>query len=248
MKTFHILFLLFLLHFILTINLSGQNTAEIKSFDEGSSELRFCLNTGLTFSNAIGKGTDNVSFLNGYPPDCYTNSSAGTHFIFGKKFGIGFIKDLNQKFSIGLDINYEEKGCRIPVTYIWHQGIAQAIDEKSNIRLKYIVLPIRLETRFKKMYLESGIYAGVLLDADDYGTVNRIRFERDKDGRYSLIDVGVGVGVGKRIPLSAKSILKLGFTGNWNVTGNESRGMTPGSDHNWFNQNFNLQVNYETML
>lgn len=243
MKHLHIPLLLLLLT---SIDLFGQNTETVSS--EGyNPTFRFTINTGVTLSNAIGKGTDKESNLNGYPPDCYTNGSAGTHFILGKKFGVGFIKDLNKKFSIGLDINYEEKGSRIPVSFIWYDGNPLAIDEKSNIRLKYIVLPLKLETRLKKMYLESGIYAGVLIDADDYGTINGIYFERDKDGRYSRMDIGVGVGIGKRIPLSSKSILKVGIKGNWNVTNNESRGMTPGGEF-WFNQSFNFEIRFERKM
>jgi|GEM_PF-2756062 len=245
MKYHHLLIFLIL---VISSDVFGQNTQKNRPANENNHAFRFTINTGVTFSNAFGKGTDKESNINGYPPDCYTNGSAGTHFILGKKIGIGFIKDLNDKFSIGLDINYEEKGSRIPVSFIWYEGKPQAIDEKSNIRLKYIALPLKLETRFKKMYVQSGIYAGVLLDADDYGTINGIYFERDKDSRYSRIDIGVGVGFGKRIPLSAKSILKLGINGNWSLIDNEARAMTPGDPQSWFNQSLNFEIRFERKI
>lgn len=250
MKHFYILIPLFL---SLNFNLYGQNNDEGKSSNEGSNDFRFRINAGMTLSNTIGKGTVEDSFINGYPPDCYTNSSAARHFIPGKKLGIGFMKDLNEKFSIGLDINYEEKGCRIPISFLSYrintngtsELIQQEVDEKSNIKLKYIVLPLKLETRLKKLFIESGIYSGILLDADDYGKINGVRFERDKDGRYSLLDIGVVIGLGKRIPLSAKSNLILAINGNWNLTGNDGRGMIPGYGYHWYNQSFSLDVRYE---
>lgn len=223
---------------------------------ESNKAIRFSINAGMTYSNTIGKGIVEDSWINGYPPDCYTNSSASDDFIFGKKFGIGLIKDLNKTFSIGLDINYEEKGCKIPITHLSYltssngsyELVEQEVDEKSSIKLKYLVLPFKLETRFKMIYFQSGIYGGVLLDADDYGKIDGIDFERDKDGRYSLLDLGVLVGLGTRIPLSEKNIVKIGVNGNWNITGNDGRGMTPGYKYHWYNQSFNFEIKFERKI
>ena len=223
---------------------------------ESNKAIRFSINAGMTYSNTIGKGIVEDSWINGYPPDCYTNSSAGDDFIFGKKFGIGLIKDLNKTFSIGLDLNYEEKGCKIPITHLSYlinsngsyELVQQEVDEKSNIKLKYLVLPFKLETRFKMFYLQYGIYGGILLDADDYGEIDGIDFERDKDGRYSLLDLGVLVGLGTRIPLSDKNIVKIGVNGNWNITGNETRGMIPGYKYHWYNQSFNFEIKFERKI
>lgn len=243
--------LIIIFSFLLAIgcqsNLFAQTSDSAISLHESNRETWFSINAGISFSNTIGKGTVDESFLNGNPPDSYTNSSAGRNFIIGKKFGIGLIKDLNKKFSIGLDVNYEEKGCRIPISNIWYHGTSEAVDEHSNIKLKYIVLPLKLETRFKLIYIESGIYAGILLDADDYGTINGVRFERDKDSRYSLLDIGVLLGIGKRIPLSDNNTIQLGINGNWNITGNDGRSMTPGYDH-WYNQSFNLEVRFQRKI
>lgn len=226
----------------------------ISTYGQGSNkEIRLSINAGMTFSNTIGKGIDEDSWINGYPPDCYTNSSASDDFILGKKFGIGLIKDLNKTFSIGLELNYEEKGCKIPITHLsylissngTYELVEQKVDEKSNIRLKYLVLPFKLETRFKMIYFQSGIYGGILLDADDFGEIDGIDFERDKDSRYSLLDFGLLVGLGTRIPLSDKNIVKIGVNGNWNITGNESRAMEPGYTYHWYNQTFYFEIKFE---
>lgn len=223
---------------------------------ESNKAIRFSINAGMTYSNTIGKGIVENSWINGYPPDCYTNSSASDDFIFGKKFGIGLIKDLNKTFSIGFDLNYEEKGCKIPITHLSYlistngsyELVEREVDEKSSIKLKYLVLPFKLETRFKTIYFQSGIYGGILLDADDYGKIDGIDFERDKDGRYSLLDLGVLVGLGARIPLSDRNIVKIGVNGNWNITGNESRGMIPGYKYRWYNQSYNLEIKFERKI
>lgn len=239
--------IIYLLLVLISISTYGQ---------ESNKELRFSINAGMTYSNMIGKGIVEDSWINGYPPDCYTNSSASDLFILGKKFGIGLIKDLNKTFSIGLDLNYEEKGCKIPITHLSYltstngsyELVEREVDEKSSIKLKYLTLPFKLETRFKTIYFQSGIYGGVLLDADDYGEIDGIDFERDKDSRYSLLDLGVLVGLGARIPLSDKNIVKIGVNGNWNLTGTESRGMTPGYKYHWYNQSFNLEIKFERKI
>lgn len=223
---------------------------------ESNKEIRLSINTGITYSNMIGKGIVEESWINGYPPDCYTNSSASDVFKLGKKFGIGLIKDLNKTFSVGLDLNYEEKGCKIPITHLSYltssngsyELVEQEVNEKSNIKLKYLTLPFILETRYKMIYLQSGIYGGILLDADDSGKINGVDYERDKDGRYSLLDLGVLIGLGTRIPISEKNIVKVGLNGNWNLTGNDSRGMTPGYKYHWYNQSFNFELKFERKI
>ena len=223
---------------------------------ENEKDLRFSINWGIMYSNTIGKGIVEDSWINGYPPDCYTNSSASDDFIVGKKFGIGLNKDLTKTFSIGVDLNYEEKGCKIPITHLSYltssngsyELVEQDIDEKSNIRLKYLVLPLKLETRFKMIYFQSGIYCGILLDADEYGEINGIDFKNDPDSRYALMDIGVLVGLGARIPLTNKNIIKFGLNGNWNITGNDTRGMIPGYKYHWYNQSFNLEIKFERKL
>ncbi|MEN8225945.1 MAG: outer membrane beta-barrel protein [Bacteroidota bacterium] len=223
-------------------------------------DLRLCINAGITYSNTIGKGTVDDSWINGYPPDCYTNSSAGKDFLMGKKFGIGLLKELNKIFSVGFDLNYEEKGCKIPIThlsYVAHingsfQNISKEVDERSSIRLKYIVLPIKFEARHKMLYFQSGLYTGVLIDADDYGKINvdgqEFEFNRDKDSRYSRVDVGVLISTGVAVPISEKDILKFGLSGNWNLTGNESRGMIPGYKDDWYNQSFSFEIRFERII
>jgi hypothetical protein len=222
--------------------------------------LRLNFNTGITCSNTIGKGIVDSSWINGYPPDCYTNSSASNDFIIGKKFGIGLSRVIDKIFSIGIDINYEEKGCKIPITHIsylintngTYKLVEQKIDEKSKIKLKYFVIPIKLETRFKFFYINSGIYTGLMFDSDDYGklTINNqeIKFKRDNDGRYSLLDFGVLFGTGVSIPIAEKNNIKFGLTGNWNITGNDGRGMTPGYKYHWYNQSFNFEIRFERKI
>lgn len=222
--------------------------------------LRLNFNLGPTYSNMIGKGIIENSWINGYPPDCYTNGSASDNFILGKKIGMGIIKDINKTFSFGIDLNYEEKGCRIPITYISYlteingslERIRKYVNEKSNIKLKYLIIPMTLETKFKIFYIQTGFYSGILLDADDYGTIRidnqELGFERDKDGRYFLFDIGILFGTGIIIPISDKNTLKFGVNGNWNVTGNDGRGMTPRYKYHWYNQSYNFEIRYERKI
>jgi len=214
---------------------------------------RFGINLGITYSNTIGKGTVENSMIIGEPPDCYTNSSAASGFILGKKFGIGIVNSINKTFSLSLDVNYEEKGCKIPLTEISYlesiQGPYILNNQKSNIRLKYISLPLKLETKFDWFYIKTGIYVGVLVDADDYGELRindqKIKFERDKDGRYSKFDLGGIIGAGISIPLSKIDFLKFGLNGQWNILGNDPQYVSPEYWKHWYNQSFSLEIRFE---
>lgn len=223
---------------------------------DGNKCLFFGIHAGLNYSNIIGAGIVENSWINGYPPDCYTNSSASNDFTMGISFGAGMRKQFNKTYSLGFDLNYEEKGCKIPLTHLsyplYENGIytviEQEISAKSNIKLKYLQVPVKIEKRFRKIYIQSGIYGGILMDADDYGKILGIYFERDKDSRYALLDVGVLVGFGIMLPVTTTDDIKIGLNGNWNLSGNDGRSMTPGYEHHWYNQCFNLEIRYEKKI
>jgi hypothetical protein len=133
-----------LLIILISLNSFGQ---------EPDKELKTNINTGFTYSNMIGKGIVNSSWINGYPPDCYTNYSASNDYITGLSFGVGILKDINKSFSYCFGLDYEEKGCKIPITHFsyliesggFHELVQQETNMKSNIRLKYLVIPAKME-------------------------------------------------------------------------------------------------------
>jgi len=206
----------------------------LKSFSQDDfKDYKFGVNTGITYSNMIGDGIVKNSWINGIS---YVNNPASDKYIVGKKFGIELEKGVSKIFSWGVALNYEEKGCKIPIV-----GNADA-----NIRLRYLVIPATIESNFKYFYLQAGLYCGTLLIAKDYGTVLLNGKEYNYNGnfdRYSLFDLGALFSIGINIPFENESVLKFGLKGNWNLNGVERRGMTPKQDK-FYNQSYCFEIRY----
>lgn len=213
--------------------------------------IRLGINTGLTYSNMFGKGVSNeTSVYYFYDGDGYSNRKAGKNFIPGFQGGVGINLDFNKTFSLGIDVNYEEKGCRIPISDVKYETVNITVsDEYAKKKLRYLVLPVKMEVRYKMLYANVGVYTGVLLDADD--KVNLSLGDQEvvfnNDTRYSLIDFGATVGVGVSIPLSQKDFLKIGISGDWNLTGVDQRGMLDDISGRipYYNQSLKFGIRYE---
>jgi len=171
------------------------NETEAKTAKKG---IKLNLNAGFHFSNMIGKDVqknDNIFIsaynlntlnINDYPPlynyECYGLYAGGYKGLLpGYKFGLGITFDVNNFFAWGFDLNFETKGCLIPIKEIitsyyitiTYPVYTSNLEEKrveasklySKIRLNYIVVPIRTEFKYKKFYCMPGMYVGFLLNA-----------------------------------------------------------------------------------
>lgn len=212
-----------------------------------SETLRWTINAGVTYSNATGD-VDNESFVDIDSKNIYTNGSAGKEFIVGKKLGLGISKDISQWLSFMADFNYEEKGSKIPITsysYIKEdKRIQQKIDKKASLKLRYLILPLKVELRYKQLFLEGDLYGGFLLNAYDYGEINAICYKYDKSGLYTKFDGGITLGIGTRIKVSDKNRIKVGLGGSWNLPGNQSILAGSGSS-NFYNQTYSIDLKFE---
>jgi len=181
----------------------------------------------------------------------------------GYKFGLGITFDRTKNFAWGLDLNFETKGCRIPIREIifstfhydddyYREIVAAPSKLHSTIRLNYIVVPIRTEFKYKKVYVMQGIYTGFLLHA-----ANNTKFDYENQyfdfyynvsQFYALMDLGVFLNAGLCFPLSERNSIKIGLAGAWNVSGIDARNIDGGGYSFFNNQVFGLEVKYETKI
>jgi hypothetical protein len=234
---------------------------------ETAKGLKLSCNAGCMLSNMIGKGcVDNAEVYGGLSYYThYTNASAGRKFLAGYKFGLGIAFDFTQIISLDLDINYEEKGCLIPVNKIWlgkgsfdeHGNYEEdyvSVKAFSKIRLRYFVVPIKTEIRYKMFYVAPGIYTAFLVDAQDYGAFHlknqEIIINTKRTWKYSFLDFGVLLNIGIAVPLSLNDFLKIGIGGAWNITNIKKREGKRFDvvEASFYNQSYSLEVKYERKI
>lgn len=244
----------------------------IEKNTEKSIKLNF--NAGFHFSNMIGKNVqkeDNL-FINAhstndspYKYECYGLYAGGYKtFLPGYKFGLGVTFDKTKNFAWGFDLNFEAKGCLIPIkeiitsyytvitypTYTSHfeQKSVKASNLYSKIRLNYIVIPIRTEFKYKKIYFMPGGYTGFLLSAFssiEYDhEVRRFNIRHDVSHHYALMDLGAFLNIGFCFPLPKHELIKIGFVGEWNISGTENRFLLGGNYSYFCNQVLGLELKY----
>jgi hypothetical protein len=241
--------------------------------------IKLNINAGFYFSNMIGKDVqkDDNLFLGVHSEDGYLkyyddyNLNAGGYkgLLPGYKFGFGITFDVTKYFACGVDLNFQTKGCLIPMkelivsyynttTYpIYTSDIEvkrfPASNFHSKIKLNYIVIPIRAEFKYKKFYFTSGLYTGFLLNA-----VNTAKFDyedRSFDLRYTLtgyyspIDFGILLNTGFCFPFLEKHFIKIGLVGEWNINGIRNNRIHDGGRNSYFvNQVFGLELKYEIKI
>ena len=271
MKTINVLIILCILSVIGKIYAQQQTPIVETNSDKG---IKLNINVGGHFSNMIGdvQKDDNL-FLgihneNGYfmRYNAYNLNAGGySGLLPGYKLGLGITFDITKNFAWGFDLNYQTKGCLIPMKelivsyyYITTYPVYTSSDEvkrfsasnfHSKIRLNYLVIPVKTEFKYKKFYCMQGIYIGVLLNA-----VNTTKFDYESQNfdlrytptsHYSRIDFGVFLNTGFCFPLSKRDFIKVGLVGEWNVSGIEGRGLLGGHYSFFSNQVLGIELKYE---
>ncbi|MDR2436759.1 MAG: PorT family protein [Endomicrobium sp.] len=229
--------------------------------------IKLSMNTGFLLSNMIGKSTvDHATFYADYDNlkgfySARTSAYSGRSFFYGYKFGIGILMEFNKLLALGIDINYEGKGCRIPasVQYVIYDESGNRftkkvkLTESAKFRLHYLILPMKMEIRYKMFYAISGIYTGFLLDAK--GSANflfnnsYVKLNYNRKSRYSLIDFGTLLSLGICIPLSLNDFLKISIGGEWSIIDMKNRRfIVNGKTFPSYNQSYNIELKYERKI
>jgi hypothetical protein len=230
--------------------------------------IKLSCNAGFLYSNLLGGGTRSSSWIyareNPVAAESdlgYVDSPKGKEFIPGYKAGLGVIVDFTKAFALNIDINYEQKGSKIPISKVLYRSfqggraafpLSESSDNYAKLILRQIVVPVKAELRYKMIYISPGLYMGMLLEARERGEIHigdhhDVVVDNNYKEHCSFMDFGALMGVGVNIPLSQKQALKVGIGGAWSVTGNNA--------HQWgrvgvpiepiYSQSFSLELKYE---
>jgi hypothetical protein len=238
---------------LMTINISAQNVVQT------GRGLRLSVNMGMLYSNMTGNGTQMSADVVAYRESTtgaytgYTNIKAGQRFLIGYKIGMGLGIDFNRTLSLNIDLNFEQKGFKVPIHAISYPPDNQSnyviLDKNScfsNFLMRYIILPIALEIRINRFYVAPGIYTGVFLEAIENGEIsaggNTIILNHHRS-QYALMDMGFLIHAGINVPLAERHALKVALGGAWGFSG-ANQGFSMPSNVQFNNQSFSLDVKY----
>ena len=261
------------------IYIFAQQQVSSKEARNAAKGMRLNINAGFHFSNMIGKSIqkDDNLFLNIHNENDHTiyydnyNLNAGGYIrlLPGYKFGLGITFDVTEYFACGFDLNFQTKGCLIPMkelivsyyntsTYPFYTSECEvkrfsASKFHSKIRLNYIVIPIKTEFKYKKFYCMPGIYTGFLINATNTTKFNfeekQYNLRYNVSHHYSLIDFGILLNTGFCFPFLKRHFIRVGLFGEWNISGTKSRQLDGAGRYSFFcNQVFGLEFKYEIKI
>lgn len=215
-------------------------------------ELSF--KSGLTLANQYGKDADWETSLNGNSSEnFYANHPASKKLKTGINIG-GLIEyRFNRRISLGLGLNYIQKGSKINAVYHWNSETQE--NENLDGTIKWIQnygtmdLPLKVYFPLKQneFNLLGGLTFGRLINSEEKGNIeisgNEYDYTNDRGAKKN--ELGFLLGVGYNYLLSnKKNHLTLEFV--WNRSFGKSYGddLIP-NPQKYYNQTFNLSIGYK---
>lgn len=215
--------------------------------------LSISLKGGLTMANQYGEDAESETFLNGDSPETfYANNPASTNLRSGINIGSLLEYRFNRRFSLGVGINYIQKGSGIKANQHWSSSNQdyENVEAKIKWRQNYLTLDVPLKVYFpitkNEFFLQGGPSFGHLLYSEEKGTVEVSGNEYDytHDGGANKNEVGFLLGFGYSYLLpNKKDSLILEFI--WNRSFGKSYGSDMiGNSQKYYNQTFSLNIGY----
>ncbi len=209
---------------------------------------------GLTLSNQYGKDVSDETFLNGDSPEnFYANNLAGTKLKIGVNIGGLVDYRLSKRISLGLGINYIQKGAKINVATKWNSEIQgyEDVDGTAKWIQNYgtVDLPVKIYFPVKQneLHLLGGLTYGHLFNSKEKGEVkiSGTEYSYTNERGANNNELGFLLGVGYDYLLgNKKDYLTIGFT--WNRSLGTSYGEKfIGTTQKYYNQTFSLTIGYK---
>lgn len=235
----------FLLLIFLLTNLSfGQETHK---------GLSISMKGGLTLANQYGKDAESETFLNGDSPEnFYANNPASKNLKSG--FNIGSLLEyrFNRRFSVGVGINYIQKGSKINATQHWNSTTQDY--EKVDGKIKWIQnywtvdLPLKVYFPIKQneLFLQGGLSFDHLINSEERGAIEiagkEYDYTNDRGANKNEIGFLLGFGYSYLLPNNKDSLI-LEFI--WDRSFGKSYGSDLiGISQKYYNQTFSLNIGY----
>lgn len=208
---------------------------------------------GLTLANQYGKDAESETFLNGDSPEnFYANNPASKNLKSG--FNIGSLLEyrFNRRFSVGVGINYIQKGSKINATQHWNSTTQDY--EKVDGKIKWIQnywtvdLPLKVYFPIKQneLFLQGGLSFDHLINSEERGAIEiagkEYDYTNDRGANKNEIGFLLGFGYSYLLPNNKDSLI-LEFI--WDRSFGKSYGSDLiGISQKYYNQTFSLNIGY----
>jgi opacity protein-like surface antigen len=211
---------------------------------------------GLTLANQYGKDTESETFLNGDSGSFYANQPASNKLKSGINIGSLLEYRFNNRYSLGLGINYIEKGSKINADKHFNRTTQsyESVNGTVNWIQNYWTVDLPLKVYFpikqNEFNLLGGFTYGHLSNSTEKGEIeiSGSNFEYTRDRWANKNEIGFLLGCGYNY-LIAKTNSNLIIEFIWNRSFNKSIGadFIP-NPLKYYNQTFNISLGYKFSL
>jgi opacity protein-like surface antigen len=216
--------------------------------------FEFTLKSGLTLANQYGKDAESETFLNGNSPEnFYVNHPASKKLKSGINIGGLLEYRFNKKLSLGLGLNYVQKGSKINATNHWNSENQEYENVDGTIKWiqNYWTIDLPLKVYFpvkqNEMHLLGGFTFGLLDTSKEKGDIeisgSKYEYTNDRGANKNEQGFLFGVGYNYLLPNNRNHLI-LEFI--WNRSFGKSYGddLIP-NPQKYYNQTFNLSIGYK---
>lgn len=194
----------------------------------------------------------------------------GNRFKAGAKLGLGLRYCFNERYSLIINFNYEQKGARGKVNRYeifgdhgyngvlahGHAGTpiaAYDIDADIYFNYHYLTIPLCFEWQYKRFFLNAGVYLAYQVKdythTEFYLNDNLIGYSCDFDKERELVDAdidyGLEYGIGYNIVSTSKNRLSLLLSGSLGLAESENTDLVGITLRKHKNHSVGLTLRYE---
>ena len=194
----------------------------------------------------------------------------GNRFKAGAKLGLGLRYCFNERYSLILNFNYEQKGARgkinryeifsgygydglLSQVYVETPIAAYDIDADIYFEYHYLTIPLCFEWQFKRFFLNAGAYLAYQVKdythTEFYLNDDLIGYSYDFDKERELVDAdidyGLEYGIGYNLISTSKNRLSIMLSGSLGLAPAEDTDMRGISVRSVKNHSVGLTLRYE---
>ncbi len=216
-----------------------------------------------TGGDVVGSSTFSYALYSSsyYPVNYDVNNTAGREIKMGWSAGFGIERRFSALFSLKTGLQYENKGNRLPITYvsIYGTGVIPyiAVEGKANNNYNYLTIPLTAKFHIKNVYLLGGLYQSLLLSVHQTGKfkiyphsdqTEPIAYNHsNKESRLRKGDTGFWLGGGYQKSLPNGNALFSEIRWQRSIASIGAKDMIPNRQQ-IYNQSFTLSVGYQFQL
>jgi len=224
---------------------------------ESKNGFEFTFKSGLTLANQYGKDVKSETFLNGDSPEnYYANHPASNKLKNGINVGSLIEYRFNRRLSLGIGINYIQKGSKINATTHWNRETQKYENVSGTIKWiqNYWAIDLPLKVYFplkqNEIHLLGGLTFGHLINSKEKGNIeisgNEYDYTNDRRANKNELGFLVGVGYNYLLP-NKKSHLTIDFIWNRSFGNSFGEDLIP-NPQKYYNQTYNLSIGYKFNL